>query len=720
MKMELHFAMTRRARNELLILRRQRRKPAPSPRGLWALVLVVLFGIGSCGTATIGGAGTAFAVSTITRDLPKPGELSTQHLAQVTQLYDRTGQQLLYEFYDERRIIVPLHEIAPVMVEATLAAEDVNFYQHRGFDLRGLIRAAWTNYRTGETAQGGSTITQQLVKRMLLSPEKSYTRKLKELILAVEVEQRYPKGRILELYLNEVYYGNQAYGAEAAALTYFGKHAKGLDLAEATVLAGLVQQPTTYNPADHLPAALARQAQVLDVMVKSGMVTPEQAEQAAQRAATIAYLPSQTDIKAPHFSFYVKKLLQEQYPPEVLERGLKVTTTLDLGMFEKGQDIVRRRVDSIRWQKVNNGALVALNPQTGEILAMVGSYDYQRKDIDGEVNVALALRQPGSSFKLFTYAAAFASGKWYPSTMVPDQPIIRPDFTAKDGAYRPKNYDEKFHGTVTLRSALANSYNIPALLVQEAAGTKEVINTARTMGIATDLPDVRSLTLGAGVVRLLDMTSAYGAVASGGKRVEPTPILKVTDHQDNVLYEYAPPAPKQVLSPEVSYMVADVLSDNAARRPAFGNVLDLNGNRIAAVKTGTANDYKDSWTIGFTPPEGVPLVTGVWVGNTDNSPMLQVAGSLGAGYIWKEFMDTVLAGKSNVPFTQPPGVVRAPACPGRRETDLFVRGTEPRAGCPPNIPNTPTRYSPEDFRLLPLAVQRLVPGELRPAGVVVR
>jgi len=347
---------------------------------------------------------------------------------------------------------------------------------------------------------------------------------------------------------------------------------------------------------------------------------------------------------------------------------------------------------------------------------MVGSYDYQKKDMDGEVNVALALRQPGSSFKLFTYATAFATGKWYPSTMVTDQPIVRPDFTAKDGAYRPKNYDEKFHGTVSLRSALANSYNIPALLVQEAAGTKEVINTARTMGIATELPEVRSLTLGAGVVRLIDMTSAYGAVSNGGKRIEPTPILKVADRWDNVLFEYKPPEGKQVLSPEVSYMMTDVLSDNAARRPAFGNVLDLAGNRIAAVKTGTANDYKDSWTLGFTPS----FVTGVWVGNTDNSPMLQVAGSLGAGYIWKEFMDTMLAGQPSVPFAQPPGVVRAPVCPGRRESDLFIKGTEPKTGCPPNIPNTQARYAADEYPALPLAVQRLVPGELRPAGVIVR
>ncbi len=701
-----------RLRRDLMIHRRLRRTAPASHRLVWLLAFLVALPFGGCAMALVGGGGTAYAVAAITRDLPRPEDLRARPLPQVTQLYDRTGQHLLYEFYEQRRIIVPLKDIAPVMIQATLAAEDVNFYQHGGFDPRGLLRAAWVNFRTGETVQGGSTITQQLVKRMLLSPEKSYARKLRELLLAMQVEQRYSKDQILELYLNEVYYGNQAYGVEAAALTYFGKHARDLNLAEASILAGLVQQPSTYNPVDRLPAALARQAEVLDVMVKNGMVTPEQAEEAKQQAAAMTYLPAQTEIRAPHFSFYIKKLLQEQFPPDVLARGLKVITTLDLNLQERGQEIVRRRVDQIRWQRVNNGALVALSPQTGEILAMVGSYDYHKKEIDGEVNVALALRQPGSSFKLFTYATAFATGKWSPATPVTDQPIIRPDFTARDGAYRPKNYDDRFHGTMTLRQALANSYNIPAVLVQEAVGTREVIKTARAMGITTELPEVRSLTLGAGVVRLLDMTGAYGAVANGGKLVEPVAILRVLDWQDRVLYEYTPPPGRQVISPEVAYLLADVLSDAAARRPMFGTVLDLAGGRIAAVKTGTANDYKDSWTLGFTPY----FVTGVWVGNTDNSPMLQVAGSLGAGYIWKEFMDTVLAGLPNVPFTPPPGVVRAPVCPGRRDTDLFIGGTEPKTGCPPPIPNVQQRYSPDEFRLLPLDVQRRVPAELRPTS----
>jgi membrane peptidoglycan carboxypeptidase len=325
---------------------------------------------------------------------------------------------------------------------------------------------------------------------------------------------------------------------------------------------------------------------------------------------------------------------------------------------------------------VNNGSLVAIRPQTGEILAMVGSYDYYNRAIDGQVNVATALRQPGSSFKPFTYATAFGSRKWAPSSTVVDQPISRPDVGSKTGVYRPVNYDGKFHGVVSLRSALANSYNIPAVLVQEAVGTKEVIKTARTMGIQTELPEVMSLTLGAGVVRLLDMTSAYGVFANGGVRVEPTPFLKITDSQGHVVYDLNQPKGEQVIAPEVAYEIADVLSDNAARRAMFGNVLDLAGGRVGAVKTGTTNDYKDSWTIGFTPS----LVTGVWVGNTDNSEMLQVAGSLGAGYIWKDFMDRSLQGQPIERFVQPPGVTRMRVC---GVTDLLLAGSTPSCSLGP-------------------------------------
>ncbi len=605
-----------------LIVHRRMHHRAPPPQAFrWVFLLgaVMLLSTFGCTAALAGGTATAYAY--VSRDLPSPTELSNRPLAQVTQIYDRSGEHLLYEFYEERRIAIPLTEVSPVMLQATLAIEDAKFYQHHGFDITGLARAFISNFRTGEIVGGGSTITQQLVKKTLVGDETSYLRKIRELILSVKVESVYPKDTILEMYLNTVYYGNQAYGIEAAALSYFGKHAKDLNLAEASILV------------------------------------------------------SATQIAVPHFSFFVKDQLQQRINPDVLRGGLKVITTLDWEMQQKAQDIVRRRVDSIRFQRVNNGSMVAINPQTGEILAMVGSYDYYNRAIDGQVNVATALRQPGSSFKAFTYATAFGSKKWSPASVVSDVPIRRPDIGSPTGFYQPKNYDEKFHGTVSFRSALANSYNIPAVLVQEAAGTKEVINTARAMGITTPLPEVMSLTLGAGVVRLLDMTSAYGAFAYGGKRVEPTPFLKITDSQGRAVYDLTP-KPEQVVSPEVSYMIADILSDNAARRPAFGNVLDLNIPRVAAVKTGTANDYKDSWAIGFTPS----LVAGAWVGNTDNSPMFQVAGSLGGGYIWKEFMEYALKDRPNEPFVQPPGVTRGRVC---GVTDLFLNGSSPTCSLGP-------------------------------------
>jgi 1A family penicillin-binding protein len=619
-------------------------------------------------TLLVGGAGTAYAY--VTRDLPNPANLVNLPLAQVTQLYDRTGQHLLYEFYEERRIAVPLSDVAPIMIQATLAIEDPSFYQHKGFDLRGLLRAFLVDLQSGTTLQGGSTITQQLVKRTFLTDDKSLLRKFKELVLAVQVDSLYQKDQVLEMYLNQVYYGNQSYGVEAASLSYFGKHAKDLNLAEASLLAGLVQAPSQYDPVENPRAALRRQADVLDAMVRYNMIASDEAEDAKRQAAEFTYRQQRTDIVAPHFAFYVKEQLQQRVNPEVLRGGLKVITSLDLDMQTQAQQIVAKRVRQLRGLIVNNGALVAIDPKTGQILAMVGSADYYNKDIDGQVNVATALRQPGSSFKPITYATAFATKKWVPTTSVLDQPITRADPSAKNGLYKPQNYDEKFHGVVTLRTALANSYNIPALLVQEAVGTKEVIKTARSMGITTDLPEVQSLTLGAGSVRLLDMTSAYAVLANNGVRVEPTPFVKITDSHGKVVYDQGPPKGEQVISPEVAYLVTDVLSDPVARRPAFGASLDLDYGIVAAVKTGTTNDYRDSWTIGYAPS----LVVGAWVGNTNNSPMAQVPGSLGAGYAWEEFMETELKGKPIERFTQPPTVTRGIVC-GQR--DVMIAGSIP-------------------------------------------
>ncbi|HXI15875.1 MAG TPA: transglycosylase domain-containing protein [Chloroflexota bacterium] len=693
-----------------LVRRRIHRTPPPSYRILWVLAALALFSAVGCGGLTVGGAGTAYAF--VTKDLPNPADLSSRPLAQVTQLYDRTGEHLLYEFYEERRIAIPLSQVAPVMLQATLAIEDAGFYQHRGFDIRGIARAFLNNIRAGgEIVGGGSTITQQLVKRSFLSDESSYLRKMKELVLAVQVETVYSKDQVFEMYLNQVYYGNQAYGIEAAALSYFGKHAKDLALSEASILAGLVQLPSRYDPVTNPKAAHGRQEQVLEAMVRNNMVTQEEADAAIEQSKGFTYRLQETRIVHPHFAFFVKEQLQQRINPDILRGGLKVITTLDVPTQDMAQQIVQRRVRELRFQSVNNGSMVAIDPRTGEIMAMVGSVDYYNKAIDGQVNVATAQRQPGSSFKPFTYAAALATKKWTAASGIPDQPISWPDIGSKTGVYRPQNYDEKFHGTPTLRSALANSYNIPALLVQDAVGAQELIKFARNMGVTTELPAVRSLTLGAGVVRLLDMTSAYGVFGNGGVRVEPNPFLKITDSQGRVVYELTQPKGEQVLSAEVAYIVSDILSDNRARSPMFGNVLDLTGGRLGAVKTGTTNDYKDSLTIGFTPS----LAVGAWVGNTDNSPMAKVAGSLGAGYIWKEFMDTYHRGKPLERFQMPPGIVRTSVC-GYQEVTL--QGVSSCASIPwpnsaarltlPSVPGVqgrpaaaPTRVPPRPTAVLP-------------------
>ena len=668
---------------------------------LAAIVFLLLVTTTVAGTAAVG-AGTVYAYNTIRQDLPDPGGLEARVLPQVTQLYDRTGQHLLYEFYEERRIAILLRDVAPVMIQATLAIEDASFWEHRGYDLKGIIRAFWDNLRSRETVSGASTITQQLVKRMLLTDEQTYIRKLREIMLATQVEARYPKERILEMYFNQVYYGNQAYGVEAAALSYFGKPAADVDLAEASLLAGLVQLPSRHDPVLAPEAARARQRQVLDAMVRQGFITAPEADAAAARAAGFTYRMQETRIVYPHFSFLVKQQLPTRVDRETLRAGVKVITTLDVDMQARAQEIVRRRVNEIRWQKVNNGALVALNPQRGEILAMVGSYDYDNKEIDGEVNVATALRQPGSSFKPFTYATAFATRRFYPGSEVLDETLSRADSGSPGGFYRPLNYDRRWHGTVTLRSALANSYNIPAVLLQDAVGTAEVIRTARKLGITTALPAVPSLTLGAGTVRLLEMTAAYGVFANLGVRVDTTPFLQIATLDGRVIWKYTEPVRDREIWPQVAYMISDILSDRAARRPAFGNVLDLAGGRTAAVKTGTTNDYKDSWAIGYTPS----LVAGVWVGNTDNSPMLQVAGSLGAGSIWKDFMDQTLAGKPNQPFPVPADVTWAPLCAEKPAVDVMIGG--PPGSCP-----APLAASPEWRVGLPPRPPRPTPSPSR-------
>ncbi len=633
---------------------------------------------------SVGAAGAVLAYAYVAPQLPPPEELAHRAVSfSSSKIYDREGR-LLYEVIPPgggRRTVVPLSSISPYLIMATVATEDARFFQHQGVDPIAILRALWQDIKAGEAVSGASTIPQQLVRNLLLPPEeksqRTLKRKIKEAILAAEISRRYSKETILELYLNEIYYGNMAYGAEAAAQTYFGKHASELNLAEASFLAGLPQAPALYDPYTNFQAAKARQADVLRLMVEAGFITPEEAQKAYQEELKL--IPPRFEMKAPHFVIYVRQLLERRYGTDVLYRaGLKVYTTLDLRLQEMAQEIVKEQVGKLKDKNVTNGALVAIKPQTGEILVMVGSADFYDEKISGQVNMALAPRQPGSAIKPVTYLAAFEKG-WTPATLIWDVPVEFPD------GYKPTNYDNRFHGPVTVRVALGSSYNIPAVKALQFVGIPSFLEMARRLGITsfTRSDYGLSITLGGGEVSLLELTAAYAVIANEGKRVPPVAILRVEDAAGRVLEQYTPPPGDQVISPQHAYLITHILADNWARTPAFGPNSVLKLSRPAAVKTGTTNDWRDGWTIGYTPD----LVVGVWIGNADNSPTKRVPGVRGAGPIWHEFMERALAGTPPKEFPRPPGIVEAEICsksgakpseycPERR-IELFVAGTEP-------------------------------------------
>lgn len=632
--------------------------------------------------------------------LPSFHDLHSQAIAPTTKIYDRYGR-LLYEIIDPhagKHTPLPLDEIPLCLRQATIATEDANFYTNPGVDFRAILRALVINLRGGEVISGGSTITQQLARNLLLSPEervqRTLTRKLRESILAWRLARAYSKDEILALYLNETYYGNVAYGVEAAAQAYFGKSAGELDLAECALLAGLPQSPATYNPLENPQAARKRQAVVLELMVKNGYISQEEARLAEEEQLHFAAVPF--PICAPHFVMYVWGLLEKRFGLEELYRGgLEVHTTLDLDMQETAQSIARRRLAILADRprrdlpdpNLHNAALVALDPETGEILALLGSPDYFEPEIDGAVNCALAPRQPGSSIKPITYAAAFARD-YTPATMILD---VRTAFTTKEGEpYVPLNYDLTFHGPVLAREALASSYNLPAVKVLDDVGLDNVTALARSLGITTFDDSERfglALTLGGGEVRLLELTAAYAAFASGGHKVETAAILRIEDSQGRILYERRPRWGERVLDERIAYLITDILSDDQARMSAFGEGSVLKLSRPAAVKTGTTTDWRDNWTIGYTPD----FVVGVWAGNADNSPMRHVSGVTGAAPIWHDFMEEVLEARPVEEFVEPAGLARVevcalsgqlpnPYCPHRR-TELFMAGTEPKETC---------------------------------------
>ena len=648
------------------------------------LLLVAAAGVGVCAWLLV--------------DLPTLATLPERLAAPSSQILDRNGR-LLYQVIDPNgggHTPVPLSRIPPACQQATIAVEDANYYRHPGVDLIGITRAVWINLRGGETLAGGSTITQQVARNLLLDPqeaaERSLARKLRESILAWRLARAYSKEEVLALYLNQTYYGNLAYGIEAAAQAYFSKPAAALDLAECAMLAGLPQAPAIFNPLTNPAAGNEKQALVLDLMVKGGYVEPQEAERAKRE--DLSYASEPFSIEAPHFVTHVWQELQARLGADVIRAGgLVVTTTLDLELQGVAETILRRHLARLQVptadrpaRNVHNGGIVALDPYSGEVLVMVGSPDYFDVRIDGAVNAALAPRQPGSALKPFTYAAAFDPRRpdpWSPTTVLLD---VRSAFPTREGdPYVPLNYDRRFHGPVSVRQALAASYNVPAVKTVQHVGLDALITLARDLGISTFADTNRyglALTLGGGEVRLLELTAAYGALANGGSRVEPVTIQEVRQGGE-VLFRHRPLAAVPVLDSRVAWLITDILSDDGARAPSFGRGSVLRLSRPAAVKTGTTTDWRDNWTVGYTPD----LVTGVWVGNADNSPMEQVSGVTGAGPIWHDFMEKALLGRPVLSFVQPDGLVRrevcalsgklpTPFCP-HRSVDWFIEGAEP-------------------------------------------
>lgn len=616
----------------------------------------------------------------IFRGLPSPSVLATQNLPLTTHIRDRNGKELYKVYASQNRTLVKLSDLPAIVPQATVSIEDKDFYHHSGFSVSGFMRAAW-RIITNSRLEGGSTITQQLVKTSLLTSERTVRRKLKELVLSIAVESLYSKDQILEMYLNRVPFGGTAYGIEEAAQTYFGKPAKELSVSEAALLAGLPASPTTFSPyGSHPELAKSRQKEVLKRLVEDNRLTWDQAEHAA--AEELHYRLPESNIAAPHFVMYVKELLAKKYGEESVEQGgLDVVTTLDLDLQNQAQAAVSDEVAKINYLHVTNGAAVVTRPATGEILAMVGSVNYFDIAHDGNVNVALALRQPGSSIKPINYALAL-SKNYSPASYIDDSPITYRIAGAPD--YTPVNYDGRFHGRVTLRQALANSYNIPAVKLLSANGVSNMVDLAQKMGISTWADSSQfglSLTLGAGEVTMVDMATVYGVFANGGRKIPLTPFLSVRDSSGKVL-EQLSPTYQPVFDPRIAYQISSILSDNAARTPTFGSRSDLYfPNTEVAVKTGTTNSMRDNWTIGYT----TNLLAAVWVGNNDNTPMSYIAsGITGASPIWKHIMSDLLKGQSSHIFATPSGLIRSQSCTG--QLDYFIPGTQPVCIFPSGTP----------------------------------
>ena len=642
----------------------------------------------------------------VLKDLPSPRNLTAQSLPQTTHIRDRNGIELFKIYQNQNRTPVLLSELPDYVPKSFISIEDKKFYSHQGFSPKDLLRAVASNINcllknNNCTIQGGSTITQQLVKTSLLSPERTFKRKFRELILSVAIESLYSKDQILEMYINRVGFGGASYGIEAAAQSYFGKSAKNLSLGESALLAGLPASPTTYSPFGlHPEKALERQREVLRRMAEDGLITWDRAEKVSQEK--IKLQSPNISIEAPHFVMYIKDLLAQTYGHELVELGgLDVTTSLDLNIQKEVEKIVRDETAKIKYLNINNGAALVTHPDTGEILAMVGSRDYFDTNNDGNVNVTLASRQPGSSIKPINYALSLSKG-FTAASIIEDAPITY-KFAGTE-PYTPVNYDRRYHGRVTLRQALANSYNIPAVKVLASNGVQNMIDFGKKLGISTWDDPGRfglSLTLGGGEVKMIDMAVAYGVFANSGYKSDLHPILKVTDSHGRTLEEFSPQK-EFILNPQIAFIITDILSDNNARATTFGinSKLYIPPHKIA-VKTGTTNNLRDNWTIGYTPK----YLAVVWVGNNDNTPMSYVAsGVTGASPIWNQIMKYLLSDSQPVTFTPPEGMKKIQLCgkTGQLACDscngsweYFVDGTAPKTACTSESLAAPTpSYSP--------------------------
>ncbi|MCS6844697.1 MAG: PBP1A family penicillin-binding protein [Caldilineales bacterium] len=611
----------------------------------------------------------------------------TPRLFQTTRLLDRHGRLIAERWEEGRRTWVPLSRISRHLIDATIATEDATFYYNLGVDPARIAGAALQNVQQGQVVSGASTITMQLARNLFLGPDERYDqtmdRKLLEAGLAQELNALFSKDEILEMYLNLLNYGNLAYGPEAAAQTYFGKSAADLTLAEATFLAGIPQQPARLNPFTDFDAVRSRQRVVLDLMVRHGYLTAAQADAIFAEPIVLAAAASTPTDRAPHFTLYVEQELARRLGVDHLRRtGLTITTTLDLDMQDLAQRLVAQHVAELQPRfDLSNAALVALRPGSGEILAMVGSADFYNTAISGQVNVATRPRQPGSAIKPLLYAIAFDDNLISPATVIWDTPItytVAPGQVYASQVYAPRNYDETFHGPVTARTALANSYNVPAVKLLDAVGVDRMLARSQAMGLRSLSRDPSwyglSLTLGGGEVTLLELTTAFAALANQGTYVEPVAVLRAVDSLGRPVSELAADPPRQVVSPAAAFLVTDILSDNAARTPAFGANSPLRLSRPAAAKTGTTSDWRDNWTVGYTRY----LAAGVWAGNSDGRPMRNTTGLTGAAPIWRDFMEGVLAS---------PGLLATLGAPADPAAWQFQppADMEQRSDCPPGL-----------------------------------